>query len=203
MKKAFTLIELLIVIAIIGILAAILFVSIGQSPLQGSRDAKRVSDLQSFRTALSLYYADNGRYPVASTEVADGTAGNCVIGVLCPIVPKYTTSLPRDPLFDDQNTTCITPLPSVATGVFNASTAATVIYAPMPKATGAPDRFGYTYATVAGQQAYLLKACLENQSYSALASDCDDTSLAVLPCTATKGPADATHPNERIYELHS
>lgn len=63
MKKAFTLIELLIVIAIIAILAAILFVSIGQQPLLRSRDAQRVSTIQNLRTALAIYYTQNDFYP--------------------------------------------------------------------------------------------------------------------------------------------
>lgn len=81
MKKAFTLIELLIVIAIIGILAGILFVSIGQNPLIRARDTKRISDLQNLRTALTLYYTDNNAYPAA----------------LANLIPTYIPAVPVDP----------------------------------------------------------------------------------------------------------
>lgn len=73
MKKAFTLIELLIVIAIIAILAAILFVSIGNQPLLRARDAQRVSTLQNLRTALAVYYTNNDVYPASlATLQTDG-----------------------------------------------------------------------------------------------------------------------------------
>ncbi|MBI3335385.1 MAG: type II secretion system protein [Candidatus Portnoybacteria bacterium] len=81
MKKAFTLIELLIVIAIIGILAGVLFVSIGQKPLVQARDSKRTADLQNVRTALTLYYTDNASYPLA----------------LADLTPTYIPAVPIDP----------------------------------------------------------------------------------------------------------
>ena len=193
MKKAFTLIELLIVIAIIGILAAILFVSIGQSPLQGSRDAKRVSDMQAFGTALSLYYADNNRYPTADTEVA--ASGVCVAGGACPLVPKYSNALPRDPLHDDTVTLC-----TALAAAWNTTTLNSGVRATMPALTGGAARFAYIYRTVAGGQAYLLQACLENVNYKTLASDCDDVNASIPACTAKTG---ANAANEVIYEVHS
>jgi len=63
-KTGFTLIELLVVVAIISILAGILFVSIGQGPLQKARDAQRKATLKQIELALSLYYNTYGRYPV-------------------------------------------------------------------------------------------------------------------------------------------
>lgn len=68
MKKAFTLIELLSVVAIIGILAGILFVSIGQMPLKKARDAKRLNDMKAMQGALARYALDNnGNYPINRT----------------------------------------------------------------------------------------------------------------------------------------
>lgn len=64
-SKGFTLIELLIVIAIIGILSSLLmanFIGIRQR----ARDAQRKSDLQQIRSALELYRADVGSYPLSS-----------------------------------------------------------------------------------------------------------------------------------------
>ncbi len=68
MKKissGFTLIELLVVIAIIGILAGITISSLMQAK-QKSRDTGRIRTLQETRTALELFYSDNGYYPYIS-----------------------------------------------------------------------------------------------------------------------------------------
>jgi prepilin-type N-terminal cleavage/methylation domain-containing protein len=66
MKKGFTLIEILIVVAIIAILASVVLV--GLAPAQQSgRDARRLSDLREAQNALELYYNAKGVYPNAST----------------------------------------------------------------------------------------------------------------------------------------
>lgn len=61
-KKGFTLIEILIVVAIIGILASVVVVGLGPAQKSG-RDSRRVSDLRSVQNALELYYGKNGQYP--------------------------------------------------------------------------------------------------------------------------------------------
>ncbi len=60
--EAFTLIELLIVIAILGILATIGIISFTSSQAKG-RDAKRKTHLSQIAQALELYYNDKGKYP--------------------------------------------------------------------------------------------------------------------------------------------
>lgn len=61
-KKGFTLVELLIVIAIIGVLSALLMANfIGVR--QRARDAQRKSDLRQIQSALELYRSDVGNYP--------------------------------------------------------------------------------------------------------------------------------------------
>ena len=57
-KKTFTLIEMLIVIVIIGILAAALVPRL--QAVQGrARDTKRKADLKQIATALEIYLLDN------------------------------------------------------------------------------------------------------------------------------------------------
>lgn len=69
MKRGFTIVELLIVMAIIGILASIMLVTF--SNLQAkSRDTRRIEDLREIQKALGMYYVDNNRYPAAVTPVA-------------------------------------------------------------------------------------------------------------------------------------
>jgi len=67
-KKGFTLIEMLIVIAIIGILASMVIVSLGPSQAK-ARDAKRMSDLRQIQNMLEIYYTANGGYPSSQGSV--------------------------------------------------------------------------------------------------------------------------------------
>ena len=61
-KKAFTLIELMVVIAIIGILATA-GITQYMSYQARSRDAVRVSDVPEAVTALTTYQSDNSTFP--------------------------------------------------------------------------------------------------------------------------------------------
>lgn len=82
-NKGFTLVELLVVMAIMGILAVITLSNFSTSQAKG-RDAQRKSDLKQIGIALEAYYADHGEYPVsgASTNAGkimacDDSSGNC------------------------------------------------------------------------------------------------------------------------------
>lgn len=57
-KKGFTLIELMVVVAIIGLLASIVVVSL-QGARSGARDAKRQADLKGLQIAMELCYSDS------------------------------------------------------------------------------------------------------------------------------------------------
>lgn len=61
LKKTFTLIEMLIVIVIIGILAAALVPRL-QDVQARARDTKRKIDLKAIYNANEIYMADNSRY---------------------------------------------------------------------------------------------------------------------------------------------
>jgi type II secretion system protein G len=61
-KKGFTLIELMIVIAIIGILAAIAIPQFA-SYRKKAYNSAALSDLKTAKTSLEAYYADTQEYP--------------------------------------------------------------------------------------------------------------------------------------------
>lgn len=61
-QKGFTLIELLIVVAIIGILAAIAIPQFSAYRIRGY-NAAATSDMKNFRTSLEAYFAENQFYP--------------------------------------------------------------------------------------------------------------------------------------------
>lgn len=65
-KKAFTLIELIVVVAIIGILATVIAVNLNGARTK-ARDAKRRADLKNVSTALELHYDKVETYKVANS----------------------------------------------------------------------------------------------------------------------------------------
>ena len=69
MKRGFTILELLIVIAVIGMLASIIFVAFANVQSK-SRDTRRIEDMREIQKALNLYYIDGNRFPQSSTAVA-------------------------------------------------------------------------------------------------------------------------------------
>ncbi len=90
----FTLIELLIVVAIIGVLATLLmanFVGIRQR----ARDVQRKSEIQQIRSALELYRADQGAYPINATDLYTGGVCNATFSSGSTV---YMKKVPCDPL---------------------------------------------------------------------------------------------------------
>jgi general secretion pathway protein G len=65
MLAAFTLIELMVVVVILGILAAFIVPRVTKRP-EDARVIKAKTEIRNLEQALELYYLDNGSYP--STE---------------------------------------------------------------------------------------------------------------------------------------
>lgn len=91
-SKGFTLIELMVVIAIIGLLATIITASLGSSRAK-SRDARRVTDIKIIQQALQAYYLDNNFFPVNIYAAYNSSDG---ITPVDGLVPTYLT-VPVDP----------------------------------------------------------------------------------------------------------
>lgn len=70
-SRGFTLIEILVVVAIIGILAAAIVVTVNNARV-GSRDAKRLADIKELQTALQFYFDKNTTFPASLDELVSG-----------------------------------------------------------------------------------------------------------------------------------
>ncbi|HEX7483861.1 MAG TPA: prepilin-type N-terminal cleavage/methylation domain-containing protein [Candidatus Saccharimonadales bacterium] len=99
-QRGFTIVELLIVIVVIAILAAITIVA--YNGIQGrAKDSTRLSDMTAIRKALELYKTANGQYPeenAASWEYSTTDPQN-FLSALKP----YMTKIPVDPANDANN----------------------------------------------------------------------------------------------------
>ena len=72
----FTLVEIIVVIAIIAVLATGLMVGINPKAQQDkAKDATRLSDISEIRKGLNLYYSDTNCYPVANSAFETALAG--------------------------------------------------------------------------------------------------------------------------------
>ncbi|MFH1129215.1 MAG: prepilin-type N-terminal cleavage/methylation domain-containing protein [Patescibacteria group bacterium] len=72
-KIGFTLVELLVVVAIIGLLGGMVVISI-QNVKAKSRDTKRTTDVNSINTALGLYHNTYSTYPSFSGFITGSDA---------------------------------------------------------------------------------------------------------------------------------
>ena len=96
MKRGFTLIEMLVVLAIVALLLTIVTPRmLGQ--LDASKDKVLRENLHQTREVLDKFYGDKGRYPESLSELVD---------------KGYLRAIPMDPITDSNTTWIIEPPPT-------------------------------------------------------------------------------------------
>jgi len=78
-QKRFHLFELLLVIAILGLLSTLAIIAIGNAREQ-ARDAARLEDVREIQVSLELYFHDHNRYPEAVEAVTLGQGNFACLG---------------------------------------------------------------------------------------------------------------------------
>lgn len=107
-SRGFTLVELLIVIAIIGLLTAVSMASFSMVKSRG-RDARRMSDVNSIAKALASYVVTTGgAFPITTTPIAitgsDGFSTVLINSGVIDAVPHDPTSPTRDYTYQTNST---------------------------------------------------------------------------------------------------
>ena len=99
-KKGFTLLELLLVIAIIAILAGLIIFNLNPAQrLNDSNDAKVRSDVEAIASAMALYITDKqGRHTSLGDLSTARSVGNTLTKLRAEVVTGgYMSSLPKAP----------------------------------------------------------------------------------------------------------
>jgi hypothetical protein len=89
-----------VVIAVVAI-SGYVYLS-GRAPLNDARpagpdDAKRLSDMRTLKASLDGYFNANQSYPATPTNYQCFAIFNNVVNLSSALVPKYISSIPKDP----------------------------------------------------------------------------------------------------------
>ena len=101
-NKGYTIMEILVVVAIMGLISSIAFVSL-QNARAEARDVKRVADIKQVQNALELYYSKYGVYPNTECNVLLPSIVACNSNFdagdwISELTPEFIKELPNDPL---------------------------------------------------------------------------------------------------------
>jgi len=93
--RGFTLIEIMVVVVIIGVLAALIVPNVLERADEARATAAR-TDINNLTQALKLYKLDNQRYPSAEQGL-DALVKKPTVGMIPPNWKPYLDKLPNDP----------------------------------------------------------------------------------------------------------
>jgi len=92
-NKSLTLVELLVVLAIIGLVVSILLVLIGPQPQIKAKNAKRRMDVKEIAKAMEMCYNDDNQYPNITVDAQSRVTNTSISSA----VKTYLSSFPKDP----------------------------------------------------------------------------------------------------------
>jgi prepilin-type N-terminal cleavage/methylation domain-containing protein len=103
--QGFTLIEILVVVALIAILAAITFIAINPAKnFADARNTQRQSDVREILSAITQYTSEQGHSIAGLGTIADCATAKTIIGsaganLETTLVSAYIVGIPKDPLY--------------------------------------------------------------------------------------------------------
>jgi general secretion pathway protein G len=115
-EKGFTLLELMIVLAIMGILLTIAQPSLKQSIVK-ARESVLKEDLFQMRDAIDQYYADNGKYPDVLDDLINTE----------DLSRSYLRGIPKDPFTKAADWITVAPAEGSEGGVFDVHSASSLL----------------------------------------------------------------------------
>ena len=102
-KRAFSLIELVVVVSVLAILSGVLVPRV-TNHMKSARDARRLADIKAIRNAVEQYYMDKGEFPSANTNGLFGGWDVSHDGNFISVLSEtgYLDDMPADPLNTSQ-----------------------------------------------------------------------------------------------------
>lgn len=159
--RGFTLVEILVSVAVIGILSTVVYMSV-QGARDKAYDTQRKSDLTQVAIALKLYKQDNNRYP----------APGCSVAWEDPYPqPGYASPGPADPVGNWYVKECADYIPGLAPTY--------IPTLPLDPTNEYVNGEGYMYTSKASGQSYKLvvtradgRLIMPNEDYARCPSSC-------------------------------
>lgn len=101
-NRGFTLIEILVVIGIMAVLAAVIIPRIVNTS-DASKVQADLANVKLLQSAVERYYFDKGEYPTGADDATGDKIGTGTLNMTKLISGKYITEAPKDPWSTNAN----------------------------------------------------------------------------------------------------